>query len=189
RYFEKSLQLGHESARDRAIYWVRESLMWEDDVATLERGVDRLEALAAPDEDPADEIKRRLRWARHFVALRELARPLPNAPLYLRACSLGLDQVHGNAFNLGRNIPWSLVAYQSMLELPKRWESLQGRVDKQGCAAAKVAMPDEVRALWEKGAQLALKFPNYTLLLEVRQEQGEIVLDIAEPATAMPFFF
>ena len=162
-YFEQSLRLGEERARVKAIDTVHQSLMSEEDVATLECGVERLEALAESDENPAWEIKQRLQWARHFVELREQAHPLPAAPLYLRACGLRLDQVHGNAFNLGKNLPWRLVAYQSILELPKRWESLEGLVNEQGCAITEEAIPDEVRTLVEKGAQLALWFPNFTL--------------------------
>src|SRR5690606_18237116 len=133
--------------------------------------------------------RERLKWARHFIELREQARPLPSKPLYLRACGLGLDQIHGEAFNLGRNTPWFLQAYQGVLDWPiELGKSMHGRVDEEGCAVLEAAMPDEVRALLEKGAQLALMVSDYILPLVVRQDQGDLVLDIAEPAIQMPWF-
>ena len=187
RYFEHSLRLGEERARAKAIRWVRETLLHEKNTIALERGIKRLEALAEPGTDPASKFRVRLQWARHFVELQERARPLPGIPLYLRAC--GLDKVHGDAFNLGRNTPWFLQAYQGVLDWPiELGKSMHGRVDEQGCAVSEAAMPDEVRALLEKGAQLALMVSDYILPLAVRQEQDDLVLDIAEPATQMPWF-
>ena len=186
-YFEESLRLGEERARSKAVHWLFEALKVEGDVAKLERGIERLEALAGPDEAPTGPAKVRLRWARRFVALREQARPLPDAPLYLRVCGLGLDQVYGRTFNLGRNIPWGLDAYRNIHEFPKRWKALKGKVDDQGCAVAEGPMPDEVRALIEEGALMGLWFPNYTLPLVVRQEQDGLVLEIAEPVEPIPF--
>ena len=189
RYFEQSFRLGEERARPRAMHWLHEMLMHEEDVAALEQGVKRMEALAEPGTDPARKFRERLQWARHFIELREQARPLPRTPLYLRACGLGLEQAQGEAASSVGNTFWVLQSYQGIYDWPTDWgASLQGQVDEQGCAVAQEALPDEVRTLLEKGAQLALMLPDYILPLAVRQDQGDLVLDIVEPATPMPWF-
>lgn len=185
-HYEQAALIGMKEAVRPARAALLESLRREEDLDTLEEGLRRLEALGETESYDAyavDQVVSRVEWARKFQAQQREARLLPDRPMILQACGLGLEHPYGSAYNLGRNTHWRLAAYRS-LERPQRL--LEGRVDADGCARSSGLLPAEVRKLLDQGVVFALQFPNYSLPLAANEAGGQIVLEMQPQATPIP---
>lgn len=185
-HYEQAALMGMKEAVRPARAALLEYLRSEEDLTKLEEGLRRLEAMGGTESYDAyavDQVVSRVEWARTFRAQQHEARSLPNRPMILQACGLGLEHPYGSAYNLGRNTHWRLAAYRS-LERPQRL--LEGRVDADGCARSSGLLPAEVRELLDQGAVLALQFPNYSLPLAANVAGGQILLEMQPQATPIP---
>lgn len=192
-YYEKATQLGVEEGRSKAQYLLREQLEYTSDVAKLELGVNRLNALKKPDDydfsDSPFSPQSRLASIKAWSALMEKqkleAKPLPDLPIVLNACELDLDQQFGSYYNLGWNTSWRLDAYPQLGE--PEMLNVEGLITKQGCAFND-KLPEKVRALLENGAVLALHFPNYTLPLYWQKDSKTVMLRLMPIGSPSPDF-
>lgn len=177
-HYEQAALLGLKAAARPAIDHLVELLRTETDLATLEDGVSRLALLQGPEGDGyrTRSLTSRLEWGRFLQRQREQAKALPEKPLYLQACGLDLNQLYGSTYNLGINTSWRLQVHRS-LERPEHL-SIEGRVDKSGCATFSEPLPKPIRASLNEGAVLALAFPNFTLPLAIKETDESLQLDM-----------
>ena len=186
-HYEQAALLGLKEAAQLAIDRLGHSLRRENDLATLESGVRRLERLYEVSDFPAtyalkDAISR-LEWVRKLHAKENKAKPQVGLPMVLQACGLGWGEVYGDTFNLGINTSWRLVAHQ-MSGTEQRL--LEGRVGKDGCASSAEALAPMAQALLADGAVFALHFPNYSLPLKAEENEGQVVLSLEPQVMPIP---
>jgi TPR repeat protein len=189
QHYEQAAALGMEQAKRPAFDLLLERLEWEDDLARLEQGVDRLRALQ-PEPSYKDwsmkKVTDRLAWGR-FLADEQAAVALPpqaDVKFELDACGLGLAQEHGEAYNIGEHSRWRLVAYPSLGEIERL--PLSGEVDAQGCVRLTVPADDAVYGLLQRQAVFALAFPNYSLPLALTTKGQTLTLSLRPVGTLLP---
>lgn len=187
-HYEQAALLGLKEAARPAISRLVEVLRYETDLAALEDGAGRLRVLQAADGDGlrADSVLSRLEWGRFLQSQRKQAKALPDKPLYLQACGLGLSQLYGGTYNLGFNTSWRLQVHRS-LEKPERLP-IEGHVDEDGCATLSEPLPQRIRASLSDGAVLALAFPNFTLPLAMKEADDRLRLDMQAIELPIPRF-
>lgn len=186
-HYETATLLGLEQARHPAQKLLEEQLQYETDLGKLEQGIARLRALRKPDDLEMKTIyspSSRLAWGLFLREQQQNFRPLPNLPIILRACGLGLNEPYGLDYNIGENSQWRLEAHVGLREtqpLP-----IQGLVDARGCAVFTGKMPAQVRKVLSEGAVLTLRFPNYSLPMEWTQSGKRVVLRLRPLGTPLP---
>ena len=164
QYFEQAALLGLAEARHPAIQLLEKSIEYSTDAAKLEQGIARLNALRKPEDfAPLHPPEERLAWLRYIETSQREAAPTPKLPIRFEACELGINGSYGLEYNITENTEWRLVAYQKFGEAQEL--GIEGRVTDQGCATIAKPLPENVRALLDVGAVLAIWFPNYTLPL------------------------
>ncbi|ABC33178.1 FOG: TPR repeat, SEL1 subfamily [Hahella chejuensis KCTC 2396] len=186
-HYEKASLSGLEAARQPARNLLEEELRYETDIDKLEQGLKRLEALRKPDDYnyvSLNSPEARLIWGKFLRDQKRTAQPLPALPIVLKACGLGFSQPHGEQFNIGENSSWRLEAHKALGEVEPL--SFSGLVNAEGCAELDQEMPANVRALLNEGAVLALRFPNYSLPLQWKQEAKNILLDMQPIGAPLP---
>jgi len=189
-YYEKAALAGMEQAKVPAYRLLKDQLEYEDDIAVLEQGIARFDALKQQEKYPPvslDAAIRRLAWGKFLAQQRQQKIILPaasEAQLALEACGLDLGQQHGAAYNLGINSHWRLAAYLTLADrtpLPP-----EGRVDAQGCARFTSAITEQLQSLLQQGAVFGLRFPNYTLPLTLSRQGNMLQLSLLPVGTPLP---
>lgn len=189
-YYEKAALAGVVQAKIPAYQLLKDQLKYENDVAALEQGIARFNALKQQEKYPPislDAAIRRLAWGKFLAQQRQQKIDLPapgKAQLVLEACGLDLGQQHGATYNLGVNSPWRLAAYLTLADsvaLP-----LEGRVDAQGCARFTSAITEQLQGLLQQGAVFGLSFPNYTLPLALARQGNTLQLTLLPVDTPLP---
>lgn len=183
-HYEQAALLGLQAANRPAMERLVELLRAETDLAVLEDGVSRLNALPVGDGFLSRSVMARLEWGRFLQKQREQAKTLADKPLYLQACGLDLNQPYGSLYNLGVNTSWRLQVYRS-LEEPERL-AIEGLVGQDGCATLSEPLPEVVRASLNEGAVLALAFPNFTLPLALKDADDGLRLDMQAMELPIP---
>ena len=192
-FYEKATQLGIEEARPKAQYLLNEQLEYTSDVAKLERGVNRLNALKKPDDydfsdspfSPQSRLASIKAWNALMEKQKQAAKPLPDLPLILNACELDLDQHYGSHYNLGWNTAWRLVAYPQTGE--PEMLNVEGLISKKGCAFNE-HLPPKARTFLEQGVVLLLQFPNHTLPLHWQKDSKTVTLKLMPIGSPSPNF-
>lgn len=183
-HYEHAARLGMDTAREPACALLTQHLESVRNLDELEQGVKRLDAI----DDKAGcskTIGDRLAWGRLLETRQKNQKPLPNRPIFLRACDLDLNQTFGREYNLSSNTWWRLTAYTSLDE-SQRLE-IEGLVDAKGCAAWREPLSSDIRKLLDQGALLALRFPNYTLPLRWVETPKGIELNMQPQGTPIRY--
>jgi len=185
-HMERAALLGLPQAHRPAQKQLAERYEYEGDLAVLARAVERMAALRAKSSEPfvRDTLPARLAWGRHVTESVAAAGTLPDRPVRLRSCALDLGQAYGDAFNIGWNTEWRLLAYHRFDEAEET--GVSGRVDKQGCATTRGDLPPKVAAAVRAGAVLVLDFPNYGLPLVAKVDPHRITLHLGPMASPRP---
>jgi len=186
-HYERAALSGITAAVHPAREAILATLHHEEDEQVLEQGVQRILALGGQYADFPFALKTlmsRLEWSKTLRRQLSMAGPLPDLPLLLQACELGFNDLLGEAYNLGEYTDWRLAAYHAQQDQPLHL--LEGRIDLDGCARSSEPLSVAVRQLLEQGAILALKFPNYSLPLTMKESEGQIILELREGAMPIP---
>lgn len=189
-HYEKAALAGMEQAKVPAYRLLKDQLKYEDDIAVLEQGIARFDALKQQEKYPPvslDTAIHRLAWGKFLAQQRLQKIALPTSDdtqLVLQACGLDLGQQHGAAYNLGVNSHWRMAAYLTLADrtsLP-----FEGRVDAQGCARFTTAITEQLQSLLQQGAVFGLRFPNYTLPLALSRQGNMLQLSLLPVGTPLP---
>jgi TPR repeat protein len=134
-HYEQAALLGLKQANEPARNLLSARLASEADLAMLEKGIQRMEALLAKAgfKQPSS-FRVRLEWGRFLQQQQREAKPLPNLPIVLQACGLGPRQTYGAILRNVEHLEWDLYAYGKVTD----WDALgvSGRVNARGCVEA-----------------------------------------------------